>query len=224
MLDKFNPPEFDGVSPKTEPKTEPKKSVGRLIRGMFNCRAEGHPSPIAARKGDKWTLLDVWNGAGYKEGAEIGVFRGHFSKDILDKVKGVKLHCIDAWQTYPSSQLTEDHQKSNYERTLKRLEPYLAERRCNIYTEFSEKAVYKFRDGSLDFVFIDGGHDFDSCVMDLVKWVPKVRKGGMVAVHDYCAMNRNGVVKAVDAYTYCHMIHPWYVTREVINTAFWVVR
>ena len=44
------------------------------------------------------------------------------------------------------------------------------------------------------------------------------REGGRYAV----AMRRGGVIEAVDAYTRCHMIHPWYVTREDLPTAFWV--
>jgi hypothetical protein len=190
---------------------------------MFNLRATGHPSPIAARKGDRGTIVDLWAKAGYKEGVEIGVARGEFSDKILRTVEGVKLHCVDPWGVYPESKVSKESQEDHYARTLERLAPYISSGRCVIHKEYSEDASKKFEDGSLDFVFIDGGHDFDNCVLDLIKWCPKVRKGGMVALHDYCPMNRNGVVKAVDAYTYCHMIHPWFVTREIINSAFWVV-
>jgi len=196
-------------------------SVHRLIRGLFNLRTEGHPSPIAARKGDRDTIVELWNKAGYKEGVEIGVCRGEFSEKILKTVEGVKLHCVDPWINYSDSRSDQSVQDDNYSRTISRLSNY--EGRFVIYKEMSEKASEKFKAGSMDFVFIDGGHSFDNCVMDLIKWVPKIKKGGMVALHDYCPMNRNGVIKAVDAYTYCHQIHPWFVTRETINTAFWVV-
>lgn len=190
---------------------------------MFNLRSSGHPSPIAARKGDRNTIVEVWNKAGYEEGAEIGVSRGEFSEKILQTVSGAKLHCVDPWDTYKDSRLTAERQALNYASTLNRLDRFIKDGRCVIHKEYSDKVSEKFQDASLDFVFIDGMHTFDGCVTDLIKWCPKVRKGGMVALHDYCAMNRNGVIKAVDAYTYCHMIHPWYVTREIINTAFWVV-
>ena len=231
MIDKFDPPGWNkNVKVKELPAgvedfhlQKMNTTPQRLIRNMFNCRATGHPSPIAARKGDRNTIIELWNRAGYKEGAEIGVEQGEFSNNIINTIKGVKLHCVDAWTTYPDSRLTADRQKSNYDKTLNRLSSFIKNGRCVIHKEFSDKASEKFSDGSLDFVFIDGMHTFDGCVMDLIKWCRKVKRGGMVAVHDYCPMNRNGVVKAVDAYTYCHMIHPWYVTREIINTAFWVI-
>ena len=201
----------------------PPEAIQKLIRNMFNLRAAGHPSPIAARKGTRDTLIDLWNKAGYKEGVEIGVSRGEFSEKILRGVEGVKLHGIDPWDTYPDSKLTTEKQADNYRITTERLAKFIGSGHCVIHKEYSDKASEKFEDGSLDFVFIDGMHTFDGCVLDLIKWCPKVRKGGMVALHDYCPMNRNGVIKAVDSYTYCHQIHPWFVTREIINTAFWVV-
>lgn len=219
ILDKFDPPGWkDGLVVREALNPE---SIHKLIRNMFNLRVKGHPSPIAARKGDRDTIVELWEKAGYSEGAEIGVCRGEFSEKILKR--GIKLHGVDPWDTYPDSRLTVDKQKENYASTLNRLKDYIDNGKFVIHKEYSENASKKFADGSLDFVFIDGMHTFDGCALDLIKWVPKVRKGGMVALHDYCPMNRNGVIKAVDSYTYCHQIHPWYVTREIINTAFWVV-
>lgn len=49
-------------------------------------------------------------------------------------------------------------------------------------------------DGSCDYVFIDGSHDYESVVADLKAWRPKVRRGGILAGHDY---NQRPVSKAV---------------------------
>ena len=49
----------------------------------------------------------------------------------------------------------------------------------------SVKAAANFGDGSLDFVFIDAAHDYDSVSADLRAWLPKVRPGGMIAGHDH---------------------------------------
>ena len=85
----------------------------------------------------------------------------------------------------------------------------------------SMDALSDVKDGELDFVFIDGNHLFNYAMADIIFWSPKVRSGGMIAVHDYY-QGESGVVKAVDCYTYCNHIIPWYTTKELQPTAFWV--
>ena len=36
----------------------------------------------------------------------------------------------------------------------------------------------------VDFLFIDGGHDFCTCVLDYLNYSPLVRSGGVIAFHD----------------------------------------
>jgi hypothetical protein len=38
--------------------------------------------------------------------------------------------------------------------------------------------------GSIDFLFIDGGHDFKTAALDYFNYSPLVRKGGVIAFHD----------------------------------------
>jgi predicted O-methyltransferase YrrM len=49
----------------------------------------------------------------------------------------------------------------------------------------SVEIAQRFRDGSLDAVFIDGDHGYAACAADIAAWRPKVRAGGIVAGHDY---------------------------------------
>lgn len=37
----------------------------------------------------------------------------------------------------------------------------------------------------LDFVFIDGEHSYAGCVGDILGWLPWVKAGGLIGVHDY---------------------------------------
>lgn len=49
---------------------------------------------------------------------------------------------------------------------------------------------------SLDFVYIDGLHEYESVKQDIEVWLPKIRAGGIIAGHDYNA-GFPGVERAV---------------------------
>jgi len=164
------------------------------------------------------TLAEVWNELGYKEGAEIGVRKGKFSAHICRSIPGVHLYCIDPWMPYAHRKYRKERQDQYWKITVDSLAQY----NCTILRKTSMDALKDIKDGQLDFVFIDGDHTFDYVMMDLICWSKKVRSGGMVALHDYYHFNWSGVVEAVRAYTHCHKIDPWYVTKELEPTAYWV--
>jgi predicted O-methyltransferase YrrM len=49
----------------------------------------------------------------------------------------------------------------------------------------SAEAATMFENGSLDFVYLDADHSFESAWQDLSVWYPKVRIGGILAGHDF---------------------------------------
>ena len=63
----------------------------------------------------------------------------------------------------------------------------------------SLEAASRFDDASLDFVFIDAAHEKDAVLADIKAWLPKVKKGGVIAGHDYYPENPEycGVAAAV---------------------------
>lgn len=54
-------------------------------------------------------------------------------------------------------------------------------------------------DRSLDFVWVDAAHDYDSVCEDLIAWAPKVKTGGWIGGHDM-QEGFPGVVRAVHEY------------------------
>lgn len=61
----------------------------------------------------------------------------------------------------------------------------------------SIRASKAFQDGSVDMVFLDAAHDYDSVMADLEAWKPKVTK--LICGHDYSKV-WPGVVQAVDEF------------------------
>ena len=49
----------------------------------------------------------------------------------------------------------------------------------------SKDAAENFKNESLDFVYIDGAHDYDSVKSDILSWKPKIRKNSYIAGDDY---------------------------------------
>ncbi|MDD3896450.1 MAG: class I SAM-dependent methyltransferase [Candidatus Peribacteraceae bacterium] len=62
----------------------------------------------------------------------------------------------------------------------------------------SEEAARFFEDESLDFVYIDALHDYQSVKDDIHYWLPKIKKGCFIGGHDYETGENAGVIYAVD--------------------------
>ncbi len=142
-------------------------------------------------------LAKHFNELGYKIGAEIGVDAGVYSEILCKQNPGLKLYSIDIWDLDAGG--SRNMRLGKYAEAKERLKPYNAE----LIRKYSLSAADDFEDGSLDFVYIDGGHRFDDVMQDIIKWTKKVRKGGIVSGHDYVPTAKD-VTTAVDAYVKSH--------------------
>lgn len=113
-------------------------------------------------------------------GVEVGVQNGFFSRDILKDWKGV-LKCVDIW--------------TNQENFQSAMEILGADR---MIKGKSVDVAKTFEDGSLDFVYIDADHSYEAVKEDYNAWLPKVRKGGVIAGHDYGENDCIGVKQFID--------------------------
>lgn len=64
--------------------------------------------------------------------------------------------------------------------------------------EYSQYAVSKFEDKSIDFIYIDANHTYESVKNDLQLYLPKLKSNSVIAGHDYCDIKWPGVIKAVN--------------------------
>ena len=67
----------------------------------------------------------------------------------------------------------------------------------NLHESFSYMVVDSFEDESIDFIYIDGEHTYESVKRDISLYLPKIKNGGIISGHDYHDV-WPGVVQAVD--------------------------
>lgn len=193
-----------------------------LIRERFQVR-RGDTLPYTGfLDSTRKDLASLFAELGFQSGAEIGVCSGEYSEVLLKANPQLRLLCVDPWGPYISPwrfKVTTERAEDRLRRARERLKPYP---NVEFIRKTSLEAAHDVPDNSLDFVYIDGLHDFDNAMMDLITWGRKVRKGGIVSGHDYWHFHGGAVVPAVDAYVQAHRISEWYITREKSCSFFWV--
>ena len=193
--------------------------TAEYLHKRFNPRSDQIP-PIRVKGFKRGSLARLFNELGFKVGAEIGVAQGYYSREICKANPGVKLYCVDLWDTYfrgTAKLKNRKMQDEAYNEAVKNLAPFDTE----LIRKPSDVAHLEFDDNSLDFVYIDGDHSFDYVMLDLIYWSRKVRKGGIVSGHDAYRFRGAGVVDAVSAYTHCHGITEYFLCDEREISFFW---
>lgn len=183
----------------------------------FNLDTRRKP-PIAIHNINRTIMARVLGELGFRQGAEIGVAEGYHAKVLCGNNPGVKLYCIDIWEKYPGYEEYSNPEKC-YQEASERLDPY----NCVFIRKFSMDAVQDFADNSLDFVYIDGAHDFKNVVDDVCEWSKKVRIGGIVFGHDFKRTKKNvvDVKDVIPAYCYAKQIKPWFIlTNDLRDPTF----
>ena len=67
----------------------------------------------------------------------------------------------------------------------------------NIIKGHSLEVVNRYENETIDFCFIDGSHEYEDVKKDILAYLPKVKKGGILAGHVYDRIWQ-GVINAVD--------------------------
>ena len=128
---------------------------------------------------------------------EIGSWKGRSAAymlvEIINSKKNIQLTSVDSW---PAEEIYQIY-RGNMNGFLKNPNLYKHIRGSSV--EGSEH----FENNSLDFVFIDACHLYECITLDIDTWLPKVKKGGILAGHDYnlddpTNPEHAGVIKAID--------------------------
>lgn len=138
--------------------------------------------------------------------AEIGVFEGEFSRLIHSTIRPSRLYLVDLFQ---GPMISGDKNGENTKTILldhaykKLLARYSSSPEVSLFRGRSELFLSLLPDAHLDFIYIDGDHRYEGCRSDLLLARNKVKRGGIIAGHDYCDQFP-GVMRAVDEFSREH--------------------
>jgi len=132
---------------------------------------------------------------------EIGVCRAETSCYLMENCPNIKvLYGIDPWLPYqdkPTQPITATMQDEFFKTAIKNIVEKGLRGKIRIIKRRSDKIVTSFLDNSVDVLFVDGDHRFEAVLNDLEIWWPKLKKGGIMAGHDYGV---SGVMQALDRF------------------------
>lgn len=122
---------------------------------------------------------------------EIGSFAGESTAIFADNVKYI--FAIDPWENGPED--LKDYDMNEIKKEF--FERMKDKKNCSAVITTSELASEQFKDESLDAIYIDGSHKYEDVKKDLILWIPKVKKGGIISGHDYIMHEVNKAVNEV---------------------------
>lgn len=168
------------------------------------------PMPIEIPNIGRNQLAVLFAELEFKRGVEIGVLAGEYSEILCKNNTDLELFGIDPYEAY------------SQHRSQKQLDRFKeeAKTRLGIYKNYhfieksSRDAVKEFENKSLDFVYIDGNHDFENVTADVTLWSQKVRPGGIISGHDFIRRREptnHYVVQAVTTYIRDNNVYPWFL-------------
>ena len=194
--------------------------MGTTLEYILNKIGQPLTKSPMVYSGGRWIgLCKLFEELQFNIGAEIGVEYGYFSDALCKANPNLKLYSIDAWTTY--SGWDDYNSQERLDLAEKEARQRLAKYNCEIIKGFSMDVVKTFKDESLDFVFIDGAHDFQNVTNDICEWSKKVRKDGIIAGHDFFRSKGkyiNDVVDVVGAYCYAKKINWFRIVGDQRNS------
>ena len=136
---------------------------------------------------------------------EVGSYFGrsacYMAEMIKESGKNIEFYCVDKWSWLPPpdrvgvamvEDLVTEHNRLLSEISNDPLEVF---QQClknadvldlvKIIKGDSSESASEFKDMSVDFVYVDAAHDFESANRDISAWINKVKDGGIISGDDF---------------------------------------
>ena len=175
------------------------------------------------RSDDAECLLNHINQFKPKNFLEIGVFHGVTSRNVCEllfSIHGDNFNYTGIDIFADSNEILKDEYipktkfsnifKTIYYKYIARLDPYSEEsvlkllrkfnKNINIIKGNSNNVLQKFDLSKIDYVFLDGGHKYETVKTDLKFLINVVNNGGIILCDDYDLTYAPGVKKAIDEF------------------------
>lgn len=140
-----------------------------------------------AKGGERFVEVGSWLG---RSAALMGV-------EIKNSGKEIEFFCVDPWTDggpdLRDTSYFKDLKASPYDLFIKNTAPvaeFIKPMRMS-----SVEASRGFKDASVDFIMLDGDHNYEGIRADIDAWLPKMKKGAIISGDDYLWP---GVKKAAD--------------------------
>jgi hypothetical protein len=162
-------------------------------------------TPIVAQP-RRWDVLSSFMlQQNYRTFVEVGCKHGVTTGFILKNVPDSRVIAIDPWIADPApangDPTREDYKAWDFAAIEREFWENVgdAKDRCHMQRDTSKGAEFWYTQGGrkwdgtdilmapagFDLIFIDALHDYESVKQDIALWWPKVRVGGMLALHDF---------------------------------------
>jgi hypothetical protein len=153
---------------------------------------------------------------------EIGVAEGNFSEDICRVWKPATHYLVDNWGTIGTvgdGAFDQEWHTANFKAAKERMRKFPC---ANFLRGPSHRMAQHVKDRELDLLYIDGDHSFEGVLLDLEHWKDKVKKGGIIAFHDF-KMPQYGVTEAVYTFALKEGFDVNFILEErVEDTGAWI--
>lgn len=131
---------------------------------------------------------------------EVGTYSGmSFAYLAVEMINAGKVFDLNAIDSYTF--IDEKTNLNIMDQFIQNMSPIDCQ--VSIIKEQSWAAADMFPDGTVDFCFLDADHVYDSVKKDILAWLPKMKKGGIISGHDICIEpywpnDHPGVLKAIN--------------------------
>jgi hypothetical protein len=156
-------------------------------------------------------------------GVELGVDEGNNAFNILSTLPIKKLYLVDPYIKYD---INDKGTQSRKDVAIKKLRRFKDK---TVFIYKTSKEAVKYIPDNVDFVYIDGNHDYDFVKRDIELYYPKVKDGGVFGGDDFsirCMGVARAVIEFLDKYNldvcYGDSTDWWVVKNRKITNSKWV--